>query len=130
MLIFLFILQAFAQIEGQWLTGDKTGEIEIYKNDKTFEAKIIGGKKRGDGLDGKNPDKSLRSREVMGMTILTGLIQDSDDKNFYSQGRIYDPDSGNTYKCKITQKNENEIELRGYIGISLFGRSETWTRKP
>jgi uncharacterized protein (DUF2147 family) len=130
MLILFFVLSAYAQIEGRWLNGDKTGELEIIKKEQTFEAKIVGGTQRGDGLDSKNPDPKLKSREILGLTIMTGLKQDPEDKNFFEGARIYDPDSGNTYQCKMTLKNPNELVLRGFIGISLFGRSETWTRKP
>jgi uncharacterized protein (DUF2147 family) len=47
----------------------------------------------------------------------------------WKSGRIYDPNSGKTYKCKVTPVNENTLELRGYIGFSLLGRTETWTRR-
>ena len=42
---------------------------------------------------------------------------------------VYDPDSGKTYKCKLKLIDHNTLEIRGYIGISLLGRSETWTRR-
>ena len=42
-------------------------------------------------------------------------------------GRIYDPTSGKTYKGSVTVSGDL-LKLRGYVGISAFGRSETWTR--
>jgi uncharacterized protein (DUF2147 family) len=47
----------------------------------------------------------------------------------WKNGRVYDPNSGKTYKCKLTLVDENTLELRGYIGISLLGRTETWSRR-
>ena len=60
------------------------------------------------------------------MTIMSGFTYDGDGR--WSGGRIYDPNSGKTYKATIRQVDANTIKLRGYIGISLFGRSDTWTR--
>ncbi len=125
LLLWLVSFSALAQIEGQWLTSDKKGVIEIYQKDKKFFGKIIGGEQRGDGLDGKNPDETLRSREILGLTIMTNLKKDGDE---FTGGKIYDPDSGSTYSCKLKLENHHTLTLRGYLGISLFGRSETWTR--
>jgi uncharacterized protein (DUF2147 family) len=125
LLLWILCCQAFAQIEGQWLTSDKKGIIEIYKKEDKFFGKIIGGEQRGDGTDAKNPDKKLRSREILGLTIMTNLKKGG---NEFTDGKIYDPDSGSTYSCKLKLENPNTLTLRGYLGISLFGRSETWTR--
>ena len=57
---------------------------------------------------------------------LSGFRYDVDGR--WVDGRIYDPNSGNTYKGTIQQVDANTLKLRGYIGISLFGRTEKWTR--
>lgn len=124
-LCWLISFSALAQIEGQWLTSDKKGVIEIYQKDNLFFGKIVGGEKRGDGLDQKNPDEKLRTREILGLTIMTNLKKDGDE---FTGGKIYDPDSGSTYSCKLKLEKPNTLTLRGYLGIALFGRSETWTR--
>lgn len=126
LLLILFSLSAHAQIEGQWLTEDKTGTIEIFKEKERFFGKIVGGTPRGDGLDRKNPNEKLRTREVMNLVILRDLKK-IDDSHF-ADGKIYDPDSGNTYSCKLTLESPTKLTLRGFLGISLFGRSETWTK--
>lgn len=120
------VTSALAQIEGRWLTADKTGEIEIFQENQRFFGRIVGGKVRGDGLDGKNPDPKLRTREVMNLVILTDLKKV--DETHFADGKIYDPDSGNTYSCKLTLETPTRLTLRGFIGFSLFGRSETWTK--
>jgi uncharacterized protein (DUF2147 family) len=126
MLVIFWLSVALAQIEGYWLTEDKSGVIQIYKNGQSFEGKIVGGEKKGDGLDNKNPDPSLRSRELIGMVILKDLKLEGEE---YKQGEIYDPNSGNTYRLKARLIDSERLKLRGYIGVSLFGRNEIWTKQ-
>ncbi|MDX2129445.1 MAG: DUF2147 domain-containing protein [Chloroherpetonaceae bacterium] len=114
---------------GVWLTAKKNAKIEIKKvADGTFEGTVIWGVPAPgeDTLDTKNPDPSLRSRPRLGLTILRGFKYDED--NEWRGGKIYDPQDGNDYKCILTLEKENVLNVRGYIGISLFGRSEKWTR--
>jgi uncharacterized protein (DUF2147 family) len=77
--------------------------------------------------DGQNPDASLRKRPLCGLMIGTGFHQD--DAEHLSGGHLYDPKSGHTYRGTISAEGDS-LHLRGYIGISLFGRSETWKRVP
>ena len=49
--------------------------------------------------------------------------------NKWTGGTIYDPNNGKTYKGNITKIDTDTLKLRGYIGVSLFGRNEIWTRK-
>jgi uncharacterized protein (DUF2147 family) len=74
-----------------------------------------------------NPDTSLRNRSVCGLTVGTGFHQDGPGK--LTDGHLYDPKSGHTYRGTITAEGDT-LHLRGYIGISLFGRSEDWHRSP
>jgi uncharacterized protein (DUF2147 family) len=69
----------------------------------------------------------LKDKPIVGMVILTGIRQSGDG---YSSGKILDPDDGETYTCRITLLDDGrKLEVRGYIGLPLFGRSQTWTRK-
>ena len=124
-LLILLSTLSFAQIEGRWLTEDKSGVIEISKVGETFQGRVVGGEKQGDGLDSKNPDPALRTRELMGLVVLKQLKK-SDEH--YEGGEVYDPKSGNTYKAKAELLEDGRLKLRGYVGISLFGRNEIWTR--
>jgi uncharacterized protein (DUF2147 family) len=74
-------------------------------------------------LDTRNPDKSLRSRGLCGLVIGTDFHLD--DPTHLSGGYLYDPKSGHTYRGSISAEGEG-LKLRGYIGISVFGRSEVW----
>jgi uncharacterized protein (DUF2147 family)/peptidoglycan/LPS O-acetylase OafA/YrhL len=78
-------------------------------------------------LDERNPEKDLRDRPVEGLKILSGL-KASDQDDTWVGGAIYDPGSGSTYRCTLRIIDEDTLELRGYIGIPLIGRSTAWFR--
>lgn len=130
---FFFAAQSFAQtvnIEGYWFNQEKDAKIEIYKaKDTKYYGKIVWLKNPTENgnqkLDSKNKDANLRSRPIMGLLILKGFEKDDD---IYDDGTIYDPKSGKTYDCKITPKDNNTLSIRGYVGISLLGRTTVWTR--
>ena len=124
--LILFSSLCFSQIEGRWITEDKSGVIEITKINETFQGKVVGGEKKGDGLDSKNPDPALRSRELLGLVVLKGLKLEGDK---YVDGEVYDPNSGNTYQAKAELMEDGRLKLRGFVGISLFGRNEIWARE-
>ncbi len=119
-----------ADIEGRWLSGDGEGWIDIRLVDGKPVGTAAGSTtaKAGDPVrrDDLNPDPALRDRPLKGITILHGFEYVGDD--VWKGGRIYDPNSGKTYKSSMTLVNKNTLKVRGYIGISLFGRSDTWTR--
>ncbi|HWZ03672.1 MAG TPA: DUF2147 domain-containing protein [Mucilaginibacter sp.] len=117
------------RIKGIWLTEKKDGKVEIYKTGRTWSGKLIwgnsvldeNGKPRHDVL---NPDSKLRSRPIQGTVIITGLVY-KDGK--WRDGTIYDSTTGKTYRITVTV-NGNNLELRGYIGIPLLGKTTVWQR--
>jgi uncharacterized protein (DUF2147 family) len=128
---------AETDIAGQWTTQDGNSRVELYKAaDGTLEGKIVwlsepnypdgdaeAGKPRHDR---ENPDKSMQARPIVGLVLLKGFKFDG--KKEWSGGTVYDPESGKTYKGKLWLDNENTLGMRGFIGISLLGRTEKWTR--
>lgn len=118
-----------AAIEGRWLTQEKDGWIRVVLVGDSLEGSIAGappGSPSERELDDRNPDPALRTRKLDGLTIMTGFEYDGDGR--WKNGTVYDPNSGKTYKCTLTLVDPNTVRIRGYIGVSLFGRSETWTR--
>ncbi len=118
-------------IFGKWKTlNEDTGKtesiVEVYKKDGKAYAKIItivNKNDRGrvcDTCEGKNKNKP-----ILGMVILNGLKKDGKEWN---DGEILDPKNGKYYKCYITLLNNTKLKIRGYIGISLLGRTEYWYR--
>jgi uncharacterized protein (DUF2147 family) len=68
-----------------------------------------------------------KGKPIIGMTILTGLRADGDDE--FAGGEIVDPENGKTYSSKLTlDEDGRKLEMRGFIGVSLIGRSQTWVR--
>jgi uncharacterized protein (DUF2147 family) len=110
---------------GDWKTS--TGSVvRVYPCGQEVCLKIVQlAKSAPETTDQQNPDAALRHRVLCGLTIGTGFHQD--DATHLSGGHLYDPKSGHTYRGTISA-NGDSLNLRGYIGISLFGRSETWQR--
>jgi len=116
---------------GQWVTARGESHVDIYMSDSvTFGGRIVWLKeplKNGTPvLDDKNPEDSLKSRPVLGLVILRGFTYDGD--RVWSGGKIYDPKSGNDYSAKMTLADDGTLDLRGYVLIPLFGRTEKWVR--
>lgn len=98
------------------VNGEYQGTIE-----KLYQAPDEDQNPKCDKCDGE-----LRNKPVIGMTILTGLRQDGDS---YENGKILDPESGNVYSSRASlDETGKKLEVRGYIGVSLIGRSQTWIR--
>ncbi len=118
-------------IVGIWLTkGNDPAKIQIYKAGDKFYGKIIWLKTPLDNgkakVDKNNPDKTKRTNAIIGLGLLSNFTFNNDDA--WKDGNIYDPQNGKTYSCNISLKDKSTLKVRGYIGISLFGRTEVWTR--
>jgi len=137
-LLFLLMMgifgNAYAQTEneiiGAWESDKKDVIIEIYRSSDSYQGKYIWGKQivESDGntskKDVKNPDKNLRTRNIVGITSLTSLRWNGKE---YTDGKIYNAPSGDTYSCKVWIKN-NKLYLRGYLGLSLLGQTASFHR--
>lgn len=116
---------------GIWANEEKKGTFEIYQCGKKLCAKIVSltepndknGKPR---TDVENPEAKLRTRPMLGLVFMEGF--EFTGSNKWENGTIYDPKNGKTYSSYMKMLNANTIEVRGFIGFSLIGRSQTWTR--
>jgi len=113
-----------------WYNEEKTAKISITKDpDGKFIGKIVWLKEPNkDGkpkTDINNSDKSKQNTPILGLTILSGFKKNGEYG--YEDGIIYDPKNGKTYSCKITREG-NKLNVRGYVGFSLFGRTTVWTK--
>ena len=124
-----------ADLSGVWqTTDDKTGKprslVRIVETAGEYSAIVEKGllaTDTGDAVCDKCTDER-KGQKIIGMTIAKHLKQ-SANSNVYDSGEILDPESGKTYKCKMTlSSNGNALEVRGFIGFSLLGRSQTWKR--
>ena len=78
--------------------------------------------------DRHNADPALRTRDVLGMEILSNLVSSNEMPDEWSGGSIYDPTSGHTFDCAVRFRGPDRLEIRGYLGFRLLGRTVTWTR--
>jgi uncharacterized protein (DUF2147 family) len=114
---------------GVWKNEDAT--FEIFENQGRLSGKIIAlkephtpeGKEK---LDVHNPDPSKRERPIVGLVFMSGFSRKSDAR--WEDGTIYDPKTGNTYSGSMELEGPETIKVRGFIGISLIGRTDVWTR--
>ena len=136
-LLLLLPLAAFAQNTpvGKWRTiDDKTGKVksivEIYEaGDGTIAGKVLqvlnsdkGPHPLCDACKGSN-----RNKPVEGMVITWGLKKEGGS---WEDGKILDPHNGKVYSAKMTPSDDGKkLEVRGYMGFSLLGRSQTWLRE-
>lgn len=139
LLLLLFSLSAIAQkgdaVIGKWKNGEGTGIVEIYRTTSGhYAGKIIWLKEPIDPetgqpkLDKRNPDESKRNVPTLGLINMHGF-QYNEEENVWEDGHIYDPKNGKEYSCKMELKDNNTLKVRGYIGVSMIGRTDTWTRQ-
>ncbi len=120
-------------IIGIWKNGEGTGHIQITRNGDKYQGRIVWLKDPLDPETGKpkldkmHPDESARNRPLMGLINMWGFRFNKD--HVWDGGKIYDPKKGSTYSCTIRMKDDNTLEVRGYIGISMIGRTDVWTRQ-
>lgn len=67
----------------------------------------------------------LKDKPFVGLVVIRDLVRDGDG---WSGGTILDPQSGTTYRCKAKLSGPDALEVRGFVGVSLFGRTQTWKR--
>ena len=114
---------------GLWKNEDAT--FEIFENGGKLSARIVAlreprtpeGKEK---TDIHNPDRSKHDRPIIGLVFMSGFSRKSDTR--WDNGTIYDPKSGNTYSSFMELEGPDRIKVRGFIGISLIGRTDVWTR--
>lgn len=120
------------KLVGVWEPSNKKVKVKIDKISGKYYGKIVWLKEPIDPdtkkpkTDKNNPDESLQEVPLKGYRMLKDFVYTGD--NEWSEGTIYDPQNGSTYSCVIKLKDENTIEIRGYIGVKTFGRTDVWKR--
>ena len=116
------------QIIGSWMSAENNLEVEIFKAGGNYNAKVVWiddsddkSRPMNTRCDWKNPDENLRTRKIIGMEIMHGLIYKEMD-NDWEDGRIYDPSSGKDWNAKICFTKAGLLKVRGYWGFQLLGK--------
>ena len=134
-ILLVFLVSVFSvnaqSVIGKWktfddATGDAKSIVEITEKDGKIYGKVI---------EILNPEKkntkcnncpdSDKDKSVLGLYVIKGLSKDGKE---YSNGKILDPNSGKLYKCTVSLDGNDKLKVRGYVGISAFGRNQIWTR--
>jgi uncharacterized protein (DUF2147 family) len=111
-------------ILGDWWTEGKEGRIRFVRaSDGTYSGLLVGGTDPGPDVNNKDP--ALRRRSLLGIVLMWHLRPDDGE---YVDGYVYNPRNGETYRMKAELTGKTTLKIRGYLGISLFGQSQTWTR--
>lgn len=123
--------QSASAILGKWLSESGKAKIEVFESGNRYYGKIVWLKTPLDEqgkpkVDKNNPDPNERGHHIMGLLLVKSL--EFDGQNTWHNGTIYDPENGKNYSCKITLNNEGNLDIRGYIGLSMIGRTTVWKR--
>ncbi len=115
---------------GIWKTiDDETGEakshLEIYEQNGKLHGKIIKLLTNSENTICEKCSGDKKDQPLIGLEILWGM---KPYKDYWSYGKIMDPENGKTYKCSIWLESEKLLRVRGYIGISALGRNQNWHR--
>jgi len=125
------VFSAQAQVTGKWKTiDDETGKaksiVEIYESNGKLYGKVVEilnpAKKNAKCDKCEGADKG---KPVEGLVIIKGLTKDG---NEWTDGDILDPTKGKLYSCTLKLDGKDKLKVRGYLGVSLLGRTQTWTR--
>lgn len=125
------IMSVSAQVTGKWKTiDDETGKeksiVEIYEQNGKIYGKVVEilnpAKKDAKCTKCKGADKD---KPILNLVIIKGLTKDGDE---YTDGDILDPNKGKLYSCTIKLDGKDKLDVRGYMGISMLGRTQTWHR--
>lgn len=112
-------------ILGYYMSPSGKSILKIYEMNGKYYGKPVW-MKEPEQLDSKNPDVSKRNQKVFGSNAIRDFVFNG--KDTWEKGHIYDPNNGKTYDCKITRDEKGNLNVRGYIGISLIGRTEYFVK--
>jgi uncharacterized protein (DUF2147 family) len=142
-LFIAFTFSAFAQSKADRICGlyyatdpgnGEGSQIQIYKaEDGTYEGKVVwmqypnypNGEPR---RDVKNPDPEKRNQTNVGIVIIKGFTYNA-SKDEWQDGSVYNPGSGKTYRSYMKLESDDKLKVRGYLGVSLLGKTVTWTKE-
>lgn len=119
------------QLIGLWEPSNGKARVKIEKIGSKYYGKIVWLREPNDPqtqqpkVDKNNPDESMRSVPLKGYRMLKDFVFKNGE---WTDGTIYDPESGSTYSCVITVKDENTLDIRGYVGVKALGRTDVWKR--
>lgn len=113
------------EILGYFMSPQENGIYKFYKSGDKYFAKSVW-MKRPSRLDSLNPDINKRTEKILGSVLVWDFVYDG--KNTWSKGYVYDANTGKIYKSKIVRDKDGNLLVRGYLGFSLFGKTEFFVK--
>ncbi len=131
LLSLVWLLQT-SDVTGSWVsiddeTGTEKSEIKLYlENGKLYGqvSRLLLPEDQGKLCE--NCKGTEKNEPIVGLVIVKGLIKEG---NSWTDGKIMDPANGKNYDCTIVLEDNNTMKVRGYLGFSFLGRTQTWKRK-
>ena len=126
------VISPAERLVGVWESEEKNLLIQITKEEDLYVGTMTWFQCRTETImqttvDVENPDPKLTSRKLLGLKLVEKLSYEGD--NVWGGGKIYDPNSGNTYDARIQLIDSNKAVVRGYWKFRWFGRSMVFNRK-
>jgi uncharacterized protein (DUF2147 family) len=122
---FSLISQNGDALIGTYMTDKNEGMVDIIKKGTKYYGTLTW-TKFPEKLDANNPDPKQKTDKLAGKQILKDFTFNG--KDLWHEGTIYDPKNGKTYSCKITRDEKGNLNVRGYIGVSMLGRTTFWVK--
>jgi len=128
----VFAQDAADKLIGLWEPSNGKARVKIEKIGNKYYGKIVWLREPNDPqtgqpkVDKNNPDASMRSVPLKGYRMLKDFTFAGNGE--WKDGTIYDPESGSTYNCVIKAKNDNTLDIRGFVGVKALGRTDVWKR--
>ncbi len=113
---------------GLWLTENKRSVIKVTRCGDSICGKVHWIIKDGMTVDSKNPDEKYRGKPMCGLQILSGFKNNPKNAKVWEGGQIYKADEGKVYTSTVSVTGPDSMNVRGYVGMPLFGKSQNWTR--
>ena len=115
--------------QGTWFNEEKDGRVQFYEQNGKLYGKIVwintpleNGKQK---VDKNNPDPKLRTKPLVGLVVLKDFKKDGEN---WTDGTVYDSQNGKTYSSSIKWAGSKQLNIRGYIGLSIIGRTTKFTK--
>ncbi len=117
---------------GTWLTEGGKSRVSIFPCAEKLCGRIVWLREPNfpDGspkMDLRNPEPGKRNQRIVGLNMLWNFVP-TREPGVWEEGRIYNPEDGETYKATLTLRPDGKLQVRGYVGISLLGKSQYWER--
>ncbi|GAB4425598.1 MAG: DUF2147 domain-containing protein [Bacteroidia bacterium] len=120
------------RLVGVWEPSNGKARVKVEKIGNKYYGKIVWLREPIDPqtgnpkVDKNNPDESMRTVPLKGYRMLKDFVYAGDKE--WTEGTIYDPESGSTYSCVIKLKDDNTLDIRGFVGVKALGRTDVWKR--